>query len=51
MGIISCSSPLRLLTFSMTAPTASVGTSATRRSIGSQRLPSIVWYSTRGGET
>mgnify|MGYP000337968035 CR=1 FL=1 len=33
----------------MTAPTDSLGTSTTSRSMGSHFLPSMVWYSTRGG--
>ena len=51
MGVISCISALRVPSFSMTAPTLSAGTSTTRRSIGSHFLPSMVWYSTRGGDT
>ena len=51
MGVISCMSALRAPSFSMTAPTLSLGTSTTRRSMGSHFLPSMVWYSTRGGDT
>ena len=51
MGVISVRSALRAPSFSMTAPTLSLGTSTTRRSMGSHFLPSMVWYSTRGGET
>ena len=50
-GFISSISPFREPIFSMTAPTASLGTSQTRRSMGSHFLPSISWYSTRGGDT
>ena len=34
-----------------TLNTDSLGTSTTSRSMGSHFLPSMVWYSTRGGET
>ena len=50
-GVISIRSPLREPSFSMTAPTDSLGTSATSRSMGSHFLPSMVRYSTRGGDT
>ena len=50
-GFISTNSPLREPSFSMTAPIYSLGTSTTTRSMGSHFLPSMVWYSTLGGET
>ena len=50
-GVISMKSPLRAPSFSMTEPMQSEGTSTTTRSTGSQRTPSISWYSTRGGDT
>ena len=50
-GVISTMSPFRAPIFSMTAPTDSLGTSTTRRSMGSHFLPSMVSYSTRGGDT